>query len=306
MYQLDHILVCLDLSEMDDFLIRYSNFMVDNLQPKSITFMHVVKSYDIPKDIIAAFPDLDEPLTSVLKEELEEKVDQLFTGKEKVETIVSIEEGMTTETIIDYTRDHNITLTLMGKKIGYKGRGSVVRKVLSLSPSSVLLISETSQRKIDHIMLRMDFTKTSQMAMKMAQRVKDLTRATISAHYVYKIPLNYFPQHDMRNQAKLEQQVAKHSKKEFEKFMKKVELPKEEVPFSYSVDTENDEAYQLYHEALNKGADLILIGSKIKSGLADIIVDSTSEKLAEGEKNIPIFVVKDRKQTLGFLEALFD
>ena len=306
MYQLDHILVCLDLSDMDDFLIRYSNFMVENLQPKSITFMHVVKSYDIPRDIISAFPDLDEPLTSVLKEELEEKVNQVFTGKDKVKTIISIEEGMTTETIIDYTREHNITLTLMGKKIGYKGRGSVVRKVLSLSPSSVLLISETTQHKIKHIMLRMDFTKTSQMAMKMAQEIKKLTNADISAHYVYKLPLKYFPQHNLQNNKKLEQQVAKYSKKEFEKFIKKMNLPKEEIPFSYSVDIENDEAYQLYHKALNKGADLILIGSKVKSGLADIIVDSTSEKLAEAEKNIPIFVVKDRKQTLGFLEALFD
>lgn len=306
MYQLDHILVCLDLSDMDDFLIRYSNFMVDHLQPKSITFMHVVKSYNIPKDIILAFPDLDEPLTSILKDELEEKVNHLFTEKDKVETIISIEEGITTETIIDYTREHNITLTLMGKKIGYEGRGSVVRKVLSLSPSSVLLISETTQHKINHIMLRIDFTKTSQMAMKMAQQLKKLTDASISAHYVYKLPLKYFPQHNLQNNKKLEQQVKNYSKKEFEKFIKKMNLPKEQIPFSYSVDTENDEAYQLYHEALNKGADLILIGSKVKSGLADIIVDSTSEKLAEANKNIPIFVVKDRKQTLGFLEALFD
>ncbi|MDZ7777019.1 MAG: hypothetical protein U5L09_16090 [Bacteroidales bacterium] len=39
---------------------------------------------------------------------------------------------------------------------------------------------------------------------------------------------------------------------------------------------------------------------------ADVILDSTSEKLAGPEKNIPVFVMKDRKQTMGFLDALFD
>jgi hypothetical protein len=48
MYQFDNILVCLDLSEMDDSLIRYSNFLVEKFKPKSVTFLHVMKSYEIP------------------------------------------------------------------------------------------------------------------------------------------------------------------------------------------------------------------------------------------------------------------
>ncbi len=306
MYQLNHILVCLDLTDMDDFLIRYSNFIVEKFQPQSITFMHVVRSYDIPKDILNSFPGMEKPLPEIVKEELDEKVNNLFKHHDKVQTIVAIEEGYTTETTVHYTRKHNITLTLMGKKVGYKGRGGVVRKIMSVTPSSVLLVSETTQHKIDHLMVRMDFTKITAVTMKMAMNIKEYTGAKISCHHVHKLPLTYFPQNTAENEQKLNENVQKYTRKEFQKFAKKVAFDPQEISCTWSVDIENEEAHILYNQALNIGADMILIGSKIKSDLADVILDNTSEKLAGPEKNIAVFVVKDRKQTLGFLDALFD
>ncbi|WP_462281670.1 universal stress protein [Salinivirga cyanobacteriivorans] len=306
MYQLDHILVCLDLTDMDDFLVRYSNFMVEKFKPKSITFMHVVRSYDIPKEILSTFSEMDAPLTEIVKEEVQEKVDEHFIHKNDIETIVTVEEGYTTETIVQYSQKHNITLTLMGKKIGYKGRGGVVRKVLSITPSSVLLISETTQHKIEHVMVRMDFTKIAGITMKMAEQLQELTGAKISCHHVYKLPLKYFPQNRPEDDEKLQMHVEKHSKKEYEKFAKRLKIDTKAIPCTWTLDVENEEAHILYNQALSIQADMILIGSKIKSEMADVILDTTSEKLAGPEKNIPVFVVKDRKQTLGFLEALFD
>ena len=193
----------------------------------------------------------------------------------------------------------------MGKKMGYEGRGSIVRKVLGIIPSSVLLVSETAHRKIENILVRMDFSKMSEMALKMALRMKELTGSDVTCHHVHKLPLNYFPQSRPEDDKRLQQHVEKHSKKEFQKFMKRFKYDAENIPFSYSLDVENEEAQLLYNRALTVGADMILIGSKIKSELADIIIDSTSEKLAAADKNIPVFIVKDRSQTMGFLKALF-
>ncbi len=305
MYQLDHILVCLDLSEMDDAIIRYSNFLVEKFKPKSVSFLHVMKSYDIPKEILSAFPHLDKPLTEVVKEDLQETIDNLFTQKEKTKTIVTVAEGSTTDTIIRYAREQNITLTLMGKKIGYEGRGGIVRNVISIIPSSVLLISETTQQRIEHLLVRMDFSKMSALALKMALRLQEFTGAKISCHHAYKLPLKYFPQSSPESDKKLMQHVEKHSRKEYQKFLKRFDFSAKEIPCTSSLDPENDEAHILYRQALTIGADMIVIGSKIKSELADIIIDSTSEKLAGSEKNIPAFIVKDRKQSIGFLKALF-
>ena len=306
MYQLDHILVTLDLSDMDDFLIRYSNYLVENFNPKSITFMHVMNTYDIPKDVLKAFPDMDESLTDIVKEDLQEKVDEHFAYTKKVRTTVMVEEGLPTEHIVQFTKDNNISLTLMGKKVGYRGRGSIVRKVMNISPSSVLLISETTRPKIEHIMVRVDFTKISELALRMGLQIQQLTDAKLSCHHVYKLPIKYFAQATPENEKKMKFHMEKHSRKEYAKFMKKMKLDPEKIPCTYSFDKENDEAQVLYNHALNNGADLILIGSRLKSELGDVILDSTSEKLAGTEKNIPVLVVKDRKTSLGFLETLFD
>lgn len=305
MYQLNHVLVTLDLSDMDDSLIRYANFLVDKIKPDSITFLHVFRPYEISRELIEAFPHLDEPITDIIREGLQEKIDELFTLQNDLKTTVKVQEGYPTETIVKFTQKNNITLTLMGKKMGYEGRGSIVRKVLGIIPSSVLLVSETAHRKIENILVRMDFSKMSEMALKMALRMKELTGSEVSCHHVHKLPLNYFPQSRPEEDKRLQQHVEKHSKKEFQKFMKRFKYDAEDIPFSYSLDVENEEAQLLYNRALTVGADIILIGSKIKSELADIIVDSTSEKLAASDKNIPVFIVKDRKQTMGFLKALF-
>jgi CRISPR/Cas system endoribonuclease Cas6 (RAMP superfamily) len=78
MFQFENILVCLDLSEMDDSLIRYSNFLVEKFKPKTFTFLHVMKSYEIPPEMISAFPHLDQPLSEIVEEEIQEKTDSLF------------------------------------------------------------------------------------------------------------------------------------------------------------------------------------------------------------------------------------
>ncbi len=306
MYQLDHILVPLDLSEMDDFLIRYCNFITEPFKPKSITFIHVMQSYDIPKDVLDAYPDLDEPISKVLQDELEEKVNDLFEKKDDVKIIIKVEEGITTETLVEYAKDHNISLTLMGKKIGYKGRGSTVRRVLNLIPSSVLLVSETTPQQINHIMVRMDFSRISGMALKMGIRLSELTGAKVTCHNVHKLPLHYLAQPSRSDRVRVEKQVEKYALKEYNKFAKKQKVNPQEIPCTVSLDTENEEAHILYSQALKIGADMILIGSKIKSEYANVILDTTSEKLAGPEKNIPVLIMKDRKQTLGFLDSLFD
>ncbi len=305
MYQLNHILVCLDLTEMDDSLIRYAGFLVNKIKPDSITFMHVMRPFDIPKEILEAFPEMDEPVPEIIREELHDKISEQFKTDVDVKITTSVKEGYPIETIVKFTQENNITLTLMGKKMGYEGGGSIVRKTLGIIPSSVLLVSETVHERIENLLVRMDFSKVSEMALQMALRLKELTDAKVACHHVHRLPLSYFPQTQPEDDEKLQRYVEKVSQKEFQKFVKRYKHEQDELPFSYSLDVENDEAQILYRRALTTGADMIVIGSIIRSELADIIVDSTSEKLAESEKNIPVFIVNDRKQSVGFLKSLF-
>jgi len=304
MNQMEHILVSLDLTDMDNFLIRYTNFWAKNFKPKSITFLHVIRPYDIPKQIVNAYPHLNQPLPEILKEEMDEKVSEYFNENNQTEIKTVVREGSITESVVQYSRKNDISLIIMGKKISYQGRGRIIRKVMSIAPASVLLITETSQPKLDRVLVRMDFSKISSIALKTAQYVKEHTGTKITCHHAYKLPLKYFPKQPPEHDKKLLKEVQDHTTKEFSKFLRRYKIESDDLNCSSSIDSENEEADILYTEALTNGADMIVIGTKIKSQLADIIVDSTSEKLAESDKNIKVLVVKDRNQTMNFLKAL--
>jgi len=253
---------------------------------------------------VSAYPHLNQPLPEILKEEMDEKVNELFKERDEVEIKTVVREGTITESIVQYTRKYDISLIIMGKKISYQGRGRIIRKVMSIAPASVLLITETSQARLDRVLVKMDFSKISSTALKTAQYIKEHIGTSITCHHAYKLPLNYFPKQPPEHDNKLLNEVQVHTNKEFSKFLTRYKIDLKDISCSSSIDTENEEADILYTQALIGGADMIVVGTKIKSELADIIIDSTSEKLAENDKNIKVLVVKDRKQTMSFLTAL--
>lgn len=300
----NNILVSLDLTEMDDFLIRYTNFIVDTFSPASVTFMHVMHPVEIPEEIRSSFPDFKEPVDKLIREELEEKTNELFNAK--VDFSIHVKQGLTTDTLVRYAKNNKVDLTIMGKKIGYSGEGGITRKVTSLTPSSVLLVTETAPYNMNHVWVRMDFSKMSVEALKMAQAIKEQTGAKVTCHNVFKLPLNYFPQQTEKEEKKLIDQMTKYGKKEYQKILKKLKLYEEDYPCVFNLDKENSEAQILYHRAVQNQADLILSGSRMKSELTHVILDNTSEKLAGGGKSLPVLIVKDKKLSLGILDTIFE
>jgi nucleotide-binding universal stress UspA family protein len=306
MYKFENILICLDLTEMDDFLISYTNFIVDTFNPQKVTFLHVMESFNLPEEMASDFPELDAPLQDIIRENLEEKINAGYNSNANISQKLEILEGHTTEEIVNYARENKITLTLMGKKIGYRGRGGVVLKILGLIPSSVLLISETAHRTMKRLMVRMDNNKISAIALKMAENIAQQTDGVAQCLRVIKVPISYFPQQTTVVESKLKKQLTQHAEKEYNKFLKRQKLENSNAPCEFVVDMKGDEAQVIYNKAIQQDIDLLIIGSKIKSEMANVIIDSTSEKLAGVEKNIPVLIVKDRKQSIGFLEAIFD
>ncbi len=305
MQTFDRILVCLDLTEMDDTLIRYAGFLASVFRPQSITFMHVMQTVDIPEEIAEAFPGLDAPLEQIIRDEITEKVEEGFGFADGVAHEVVVHTGNTTEKIVQYARKHGTGLALMGKKIGYAGEGGVSRKIVGLIPASVLFITETSPRQINRILVRMDFTSVSALAVKTADYVASATGADLECHHVYKLPINYLARESPAQVNRVRKQLEGHVDREYKKFTQKHGV-KEGISCGFSMDLHGDEARILYNQAIRNGADMIVVGSMMKSQLANVMLDATTEKLAGTDMNIPLMVVRDRKRSKSFLEALFD
>ncbi len=61
---------------MDTILIRYSAFIADLLDMDDVHYIHVIKEFDVPKELVDEFPELDQPLDEILREELTETITQ--------------------------------------------------------------------------------------------------------------------------------------------------------------------------------------------------------------------------------------
>lgn len=305
MEKFNKILVCLDLTEMDHVLIRYANYLVNTFKPESLIFIHVMEMYDVPDEVMDKFHDPGGDIADILSTELEERIEQELTVKEAVDYSLVLEQGLTMEKIVEYSRKNKIDLTLMGKKIGYTGQGSVARNILGLIPSSVLVVSETTPHQTVKLLVRMDFSKMAYLALQMAKTIAGYTGASVECHHVYKLPLHYFPKQTPENMKKMRKQLGEIVDKEYSKFIRKMKV-EDAPPCSYSLGIQAEESRLLYNYAIKNRMDMIFTGTRIKSPLADLILDSTSEKLMGGDINIPVFVVKDRKKSIGFLKAIFD
>ncbi len=301
----DKILICLDLTEMDHFLINYANYIVKTFKPGRLIFIHVMEIYDIPDEIMDTFDDTERDIEDVIREELEMRIEQSLTVTGDVDYNLVMERGLTTDKIVEYSRKNKVDLSILGKKIGYRGQGSVSRKIVGLIPSSVLVVSETSPHKIEKLLVRMDFSKMAHSTLQMARIISEYTGAAIECHHVYKIPFHYYPRQTSENIRKLKEQVKQLIDKEYAKFIKKLKVS-DAPPCTFSIETQSEESELLYHYAIKNSFDLILTGTRIKSPLANLILDSTSEKLVGGEKNLPVMVVKDQKKSVGILDAIFD
>ncbi len=301
MYKFNNILICLDLTEADYFLINYTSFIANILKPKKLVFIHVMETYDLPDEIIDSFHDSEENLEKILKKELEERINSALSVNYDLDYTLVIEQGLAAEKIVQYSKNNDIDLSILS------GKGSVAKKVAGLLPSSVLMVNEKSKHKLKKLLVKMDFSKTSYLALLMAQKLANLTGASIECHYVHKFPLNYFPKMTPDNVKDIKNELKEHVDNKYEEFIKNMNINKKDAPLcSFCIEYHDEESYLVYNHAAKNNFDLILTGTKIKSILSRTLLEKNPEKYVGIDKEIPIMIVKDYKKSNGFLKDIFD
>lgn len=305
MYQLNKLLVCLDLTDMDDMLIKYSSFLAHLLGSEKVIFMHTIQSQHIAEELMEYFPDMEEPLEDLIKKELNEKVKANFDKSAEVEQEIKVVEGSPTDMVLKEADNQDVDLAVLGKKTGFKGQGILTDKIVRLVHCSVLILPETSRPSMDQVLVPVDFSKYSQMALKQANELAKKSDASITCQNVYSIPTHYFPY--ISSSKNLDKPMLDHAKKEYKKFLRKAgrEVPKN-IPCEYTKDEGQDPAQKIYDFAVKNQIDLIVIGSKGVTDTASYLIGSTAEKLTSHDKHIPILIFKDKEANFGLLDFLFN
>lgn len=300
MYNIDRLLVALDLTEMDDTLIRYTSFVAKLFKTDKVYFFHVADSYELPDEVKENYPDLIAPKDESLKKLLEDKIEKEWVSDFECDKSIELKEGNAIDQLLKWIDIKRVDMILMGRKDISDGSGVMPQKVAKLAHASVMIVPENLDIKLNKIVIPLDFSKHSRLAMEAAISIGETSGAEIKALNAYYVPSGYHKTGKSREEfAEIMQQ---HAETDFKKFMNKNNFS-DSIQCHFVLD-EGSPADKIYKYAKEEQADLIIMGSKGRTGMASILLGSVTEKVINYQSSIPLAVIKDKDENMGFLKAL--
>ncbi|MFA0961588.1 universal stress protein [Roseivirga sp. BDSF3-8] len=301
MYAYKRLLVALDLTAMDDTLVRYTAFLAKNINADAIYFLHVSPSLELPDDIGAEYRDVIAPVDETLEHSIKDMLDRYFDYDCTIE--VEAQEGNPGENILKWIKVKNIDLVIVGRKQEMKGTGALGSRLSRIAPCSILFVPENFEAKLEDITVSSDYSKHSAIALEEAYDLAKSSSAKLHLVHVTHVPPGYHK--TGKSYEEFGKIMVENARKDADKFLKKY-LPdyQDKVNVLIKLDDDKSPADKLYDASKELNADLMIVGSKGRTALASLLLGSVADKLAGYTRTLPLLVVKDKKENLSFFEAL--
>ncbi|RRO13356.1 universal stress protein [Flavobacteriaceae bacterium 14752] len=280
-----HILVALDLTDLDNTLIRYANYLAENFDVDKVYFVHNIKKYEISEIIEQEIKDVD--LEEAINDELQEQISNVMNENSNWELLIS--DDPYTESLISYiTNKYHINTVLLGNKNGEKGSGLVGFKLLRILKSNVLWIPKLDSIDINKVWVSTDFSNSSKKAFHISSLIQDKINAKTEAVHVFNMPLHFSP---YINSSKIETKVENHVQNKFETFIKKLN-------YSHKLETvliagrEANAASKIRLEAKKHKISFLIVADKGANTFSNLMVGSVTEELFNRDLHVPLFITK--------------
>jgi nucleotide-binding universal stress UspA family protein len=300
MYDFKRILVCLDLSDQDKYLIQMAANFIKLGIADSIYFIFVSRELELSEEIVTKYPTLvappDESLLRIMKDEL----DQYFDADlDKCDLLVS--EGSRFDEILKWSRVKLIDLVIMGKKPAEIASFELPEKIIKFTHTSVLLVPAFEIKPLSKLLVPIDFSENSSLALNQAVKIQELLGSEIICQNIYRVPSGYHT--TGKSYEEFAEIMKVNAGKEFLEFLESHNLKDSGITCVYSLEKGNA-AEQIHEIAEELQVDGIVMGSKGRTTMSNLILGSTSMKMVKHEFQIPVLIVKDKEHNLDFVEAI--
>ena len=290
------ILVCLDRGKMDEHVIQYAALMADVLQSQRVYFIHVVK------DVGSKSDPFKEPMTS--DQHIVKEIDKLILEhfKSKVETKVVVKKGNSVKKIIRFAHLNRIELIILGKKPLEESTKTHTAKVTNSSRCSVLLVPSKASCQLKKVMVPLDFSVNSRMALTKTMEIKQNHDFELMLQHVYFVPTGYHA--SGKSYEEFAEIMERNARNEYKKFMKGNEFEIDQYEMFYTLDDDSKPSDRIYKIGSQQGVDLIILASRGRTPAAALLLGSTAVGLIKYNDDIPYLIVKDKKENMGIFEAI--
>lgn len=295
MESFSRVLVALDNSPMDQFLVRHARKVADLFKVEKMHFVHIIPELGLPKDVQTEFlkrfaseTPFDEQVRGVLEKVV---VENWGTGSPS-EWNLDIIVGRPYSQLMSLLDDMNIGTLVVGQKLYSSGSGINARKLAMDARCNVLFVPEKPLRPGQMLLVPVDFSENSAKALKMAlQWKKDQQEVQIVALHVTDLLATgyYFNREEFESFNRFLTDTARDS---FRQFLEDFKIPRDAVE---SVILRNDgtgipERINAY--ASEKEVDWIIVGAQGHGAIERFLFGSITEKLVSKPLPAPTLVVR--------------
>lgn len=233
---------------------------------------------------------------------MEANVRRYFPDVDAYSVDYQIVEGSPRQEMARWAHIKNVDLVIMGRKALRHGKGIVPQQLARKLDCSILFVPQKVRYELKEILIANDFSNYAHAAIAQASRLQkvDPQIRLYSAH-VFNLPQGYY--RTGKSEEEFIKIVRTHTQKRYEQFMAEwEEAPNMEALYCY--DQDNRSAARVLNDtAKEKGADLIVIGSRGHTSTSAFLLGSVSEKLVRINEDCPVLLIKHAHQ-LNLLEVV--
>lgn len=300
--EIKNVLVALDLTPMDEQLIKYTAFLDKLFHFEKIYFFHIAKNLELPEELTSKYPDLLAPLDESLEQDIKEKVSREFSLDDK-RIAVNIEEGNAETHIIKWAKVKVVDLILMGRKKYFRGSGLVPSKVARVAGCSVMFVPEEPSTNLRNILVSIDFSTHSELLVEQCIVLAKNSSCKLTFFHVFTVPSGYSK--IGKTYGEFGEIMRGHAQNDMNDFLKKVDLTGIKYEVKLQLDNGNGPCDELLNHAHQENSDMIAFGSKGRTNAASFLLGSLAEKMVKLDSDVPLLIVKKKGSNLDFIQALF-
>jgi nucleotide-binding universal stress UspA family protein len=306
MYQIKKLIVCLDQSSLDETIVRFASFIAKANQTKKIYFTNIIRNLNIPKEVLAEFPNLIENMVEERKAQMKDVVEKNFVKHDDIEFSYVVKEGQLSKKVLKLAHEKSADMILVGRKVTLPGTGVISQRLARRASCSLLIIPENSTPKINRLLVPSDFSDYSKDAMEEAVLIAEKygKKTEIVCQNVFTVPSGYH--FTGKSYKEFTTIMLMHAEINFKKFIRKIDTKNIQITPVYTQDEDDDPVEDILAKAKEIQADAIIIGAKGRTAATALFIGSMAERLIQLNDEFPLLVTRPKGKNAGILDYILE
>lgn len=298
-YPFKKALIGLDLSAIDNDVVRYSFFVAQILPSiEELIFVHIAPP------MVAEIAELSEARSmEVISEYIRQKT-VLYSAPRNVQIKIRIEQGDSLTQILEINKQEQIDVVLLGRKSTEEGSSQLAKRLALKALCSVWCVPERAKAEIKRLFMPVDFSSFSKMSMDYALSMAQNTAIEIDLLHIYKPTTGrHVLQKSAEQMADIMEEGARLQYFEFMQQYDHLSIPMVTPLFAHD-ETRRLSEKICYAMAVDQNADLIMLGSRGRTEAAATLMGSFAEQLLSENHSIPMLILKGKRKNLNMMSAI--